>query len=356
MSEAIVLSKLKYFSYILHKQASFIVDLFFKRTIKSGCLAFCLIASRADAIDQAVQTINFNAQDPRPWFTGPILCPSAYVVPVGHINIQPYYYYTYSKGYYDNSWNARSFDTLYTQLIQIPFKFGVVDKMDFGLVPAVIGQQRKGQSSWGLSDCVVSAGFQVLNAGIDDPWPAVKIGIRASLPLGKYKNLDPKKLRTDIHGTGNYFPSVGLVVGKLWHLKGIHYFELRLASYYAFSTHVTVNGKSLYNSLTVKKGTVHPGDVITGTVAVQYNFNKRWAFACDVFYRHRLRASYIGPFNPKDVDVIENKRVSDNFSLAPALEYNFSENLGLIGGCWFSIAGRNTLNFNSGVISLNIYI
>jgi hypothetical protein len=343
------------FLFITIKDYSHVVTTIQKK-ISSSILSIALfLGFDLLAIDQAVQVIEFSKQFPRPWFTGPLLCPSGYVVPVGHINVQPYYYLSYSSGYYSTSWKSEPIKTLRTEILQIPFKFGVVKKMDFGLVPQVTGQHRKNQSSWGISDCVVSAGFQILNAKLEDPWPALRLGIRGTLPLGKYKNLDPKKLRTDIHGTGNYFPSVGVVGTKLYHLTGIHYLEFRLASFYAFSTHVSIKGQSLYNSIAVKRGTVHPGDLITATFAMQYNITKQMAFACDVFYKHQNKAKYIGPFKRSDPIVQENKISSDNFSLAPALEYNFSENLGLIGGCWLSIAGRNSLDFTSGVISLNSY-
>lgn len=328
---------------------------FFKKTIR-GFVCFALIkASSAFAIDQAVQVIQFSQQYPRPWFTGPLLCPSGYVVPVGHINIQPYYYLNYTTGYYTTSWKSQSIDTIRSEIIQIPFKFGVVEKMDFGFVPQVIGQYRKNQSSWGISDCVATAGFQLLNAEIEDPWPAIKLGVRFVIPIGKYDKLNPKKLRTDIHGTGSYYPNVGLVFSKLQHLKGLHYLELRLASFYSFATNVTVKGRSLYYGKYIKKGMVNPGDLITCTFAVQYNFTRNWAFACDVFYKHQMKAKYSGPFDFNDQILKDNSISSDNISISPAIEYNFTENYGLIAGSWLSVAGRNSLNFTSGVIAFNAY-
>lgn len=328
----------------------------FQRKFILFCIAYLFYApTELKAIDQAVQVIEFNKQYPRPWFTGPLLCPAGYVVPVGHVNVQPYYYLSYATGAYSNSWRSEKIDTLRTQILQLPVKFGVIEKMDFGVVPQVIGQHRQSQSSWGIADCIISAGWQLLNAKIQDPWPALKLAFRSSLPFGKYRHLDPKKMRTDIHGTGNYFPSVGLVGTKLYHLKGIHYVEFRFASFYAFATHVSVKGRSLYNAYNLKKGKVSPGDLITATFSIQYNFTRRVAFACDLFYKHQKKTKYAGPFNPHDPIVIGNKKSNDNISLAPALEYNFSQNLGLIGGCWLSVAGRNSLNFTSGVLALNAY-
>jgi hypothetical protein len=42
------------------------------------------------------------------------------------------------------------------------------------------------------------------------------------------------------------------------------------------------------------------------------------------------------------------------FSLAPAIEYNWSDYVGIITGAWFTIAGRNALTFISSVTALNV--
>jgi hypothetical protein len=47
------------------------------------------------------------------------------------------------------------------------------------------------------------------------------------------------------------------------------------------------------------------------------------------------------------------REASIQYSLAPAIEYNWSEKLGLIAGCWLTIAGKNSRKFTSGVIALN---
>jgi hypothetical protein len=44
---------------------------------------------------------------------------------------------------------------------------------------------------------------------------------------------------------------------------------------------------------------------------------------------------------------------SQQVTLAPAIEYNFSEHWGLIAGMWFTVHVHNTSNFVSGVIALN---
>ena len=42
-------------------------------------------------------------------------------------------------------------------------------------------------------------------------------------------------------------------------------------------------------------------------------------------------------------------------TLAPALEYNFTSNLGLIGGVWFPVSGHNTAHHMTYMLALNAY-
>ena len=52
---------------------------------------------------------------------------------------------------------------------------------------------------------------------------------------------------------------------------------------------------------------------------------------------------------------MEYKNISSSRSpdsADPVIEYNWSENLGVLGGAWFSVYGRNSLAFVQGVFSV----
>ncbi len=46
---------------------------------------------------------------------------------------------------------------------------------------------------------------------------------------------------------------------------------------------------------------------------------------------------------------------SAQFSIAPAIEYNWNANIGIIFGSWFTLAGKNSTQFTSGVFAFNYY-
>jgi hypothetical protein len=141
-----------------------------------------------------------------------------------------------------------------------------------------------------------------------------------------------------------------VVSSKLWHLYGIHYFEARFYSGYRIGTPASLCGLSVYGGGPGTHGTIYPGNIFFADIALQYNLSLNWAFACDIFYRRQDRNRFSGKtVSPAGLPS------SEQFSLAPALEYNFSKDLGLIGGVWFTAAGRNTPQFINGLFSLNAY-
>jgi len=70
----------------------------------------------------------------------------------------------------------------------------------------------------------------------------------------------------------------------------------------------------------------------------------------DIVYNHFNKTRFTGK------TILPNTRPSaELFSIAPALEYNWNENIGIIGGTWLSLIGRNTASFTNAVIAFNIY-
>ncbi len=74
----------------------------------------------------------------------------------------------------------------------------------------------------------------------------------------------------------------------------------------------------------------------------------------DIVYTATERTKFAGNpgFTAAGTPATVGSGYSDNLSLAPAIEYNWSESAGFIGGVWFSVYGRNSLNFAQAVLSV----
>jgi len=329
-----------------------------KRFFKPAFFVVCLTRFfELLAIDEGVQVLQFDQRFKAPWLVGPILSPSAYVIPQGHADIQPYFYYNIINGVYDSSWQIRKIKNIQEAIFILPVKVGLGGNFEVGMAPGFVGRYSQGQSSYNLTDWTASVGYQLLFSKLKDPWPAIKAVFRTTFPVGKYQHLRAKKLKTDATGEGSYRPALGLVFGKLIHIYNNHWLELRLVSFYNFLQPVKVKGYNVFGGTYNTNAKVFVGDILTVDFAVQYSLTQRWALAIDVFYRHQNRTFYKGYQGTIELSKQAlNHPSNETLSLAPALEYSFSPKLGLVGGCWFSVAGRNSLQFRTSVISFNVYM
>jgi hypothetical protein len=84
---------------------------------------------------------------------------------------------------------------------------------------------------------------------------------------------------------------------------------------------------------------------------------RNWALALDALGLFGSKRRFSG--NP-GMDLIglpgSNIRpFSVQYSLAPAIEYNLSASMGVITGCWFTVAGKSSGKFENFIIAFNYF-
>ena len=329
---------------------------FIRSLLITGAISVITLTLIAD--EELTRYSEFSKDFPQPWFTGPLLAPSGQTVKPGHYNLQPYVYFYVFGGRYDNHWQYRSEANFYSTVLQLQTKIGLAKRLDIQANPQIIYNSTKGQNSYNIGDLPVSLNIQLFTTNLNTPWPSVKIGFKVWAPLGKYQHLKASKLGTDATGLGSLLPSSTLTLAKLWHIYGIHYLEGRLAINYRIGTDVHVKGINAYGGASNTRGKAFPGNAIYVDGSLQYNLTQRWALACDFYYSHKDKSrfsGYKGTYQ-NGTPARVKRPSSEQFSLAPALEYNWSKNLGVIAGSWFTIGGRNSSEFTSAIAALNIYL
>jgi hypothetical protein len=311
---------------------------------------FLLTSLSIFAGEEETQDILFQNY-PVPWFTGPLIAPSGYTVKPGHFKLQSYFDIFVDVGRYNSHWKSESIPNFYNLTLRCNFKAGLTKWMDVQIVPRVSYKETQEKDSAGFGDLPFGFNFQLIKSEIiSDPWPAVKLILGASIPTGKYEKLNPSRKGTDAMGNGCWYPEVAFVVSKLIYLSGIHYLETRLYTVYRIGTPTSVKGISVYGGDKTTHGVAYPGNIFIGDVALEYNLTQRWALACDFYYLHRNKNRFSGKTVLPAISPSQ-----EQFSLAPAIEYNWSKNVGAIGGIWFSVAGRNAPRFINGILSVNAY-
>lgn len=285
-----------------------------------------------------------------PWFTGPLLAPSGHVVPAGHWNIEPYLFATTTYGNYGPNWHTTSIPKLFSANVQIPIQYGVVSPIDVEIVPQFSWNHADGASKWVINDLPLAIDIQLLTDKPGKWWPGIKLTLSASAPIGKYQNLDPHKLGTDIGGAGTWNENIALVFSRLFHISEAIYYAPRLSFRYTIPNPVHVKNLNAYGGAKGTHGKAYPGNTLVTILGMELSLSPNWALACDFQYEHGNKTRFSGKATAP-----MGGPSNEQFSVAPAFEYNWNAQFGIIAGAWFSFAGRNAHEFASGVVAVNIY-
>ena len=110
-----------------------------------------------------------------------------------------------------------------------------------------------------------------------------------------------------------------------------------------YSSHVPVHGPSYYGGGLGTDGTVSPGLSLSAFLSAELSLTRRWALALDLVYARYGRTTFRGEdgVDANGAPASLETPTGSLFTVAPALEYSWSENEGLIAGMTFGVAGRN---------------
>lgn len=293
-----------------------------------------------------------------PWLTGPLLTTGINVVPVGFINIEPYAGVFVFNGRYDKKWKSVSLPKFYNVNFALSTVIGLTKGIDICMFPQFSYNSTQQTSSLEFGDLPIGFDFQLLLGTLENNLPGIKFYIEEIFPTGKYQKLRPERLFTDAGGLGSFQTVAGISIGKPMVFSDQHYFTPRINFFYNYFSPVNVKGFNAYGGARNTRGRVYPGNEFGCLFAFEYSLTQHWAFAFDAasIYTNKTRFSGKAGTDPITGAKAVLKAPSKlQFSLAPAIEYNFSSSLGIIAGSWFSIAGRNSKRFISGIIALNYY-
>ncbi|GAB5411818.1 MAG: hypothetical protein ChlgKO_09320 [Chlamydiales bacterium] len=293
-------------------------------------------------------TALFSEKQQHPWFTGPLLAPAGHTVPAGKTNYQPYIFVT-NNYQPDSSWAVNPF---------IQFTRGISSWADIKFVTQAFLVTKNNQVATNIADSVVILGLQAME---DQPsgWePDLRFTLGLGFPTGKFERLNPNKLGTDSTGTGSYEPEVSFNFQKLFSMPHGQWLRPRLFLRYTIAAPVKVHEFNAYGGGFETDGKVVPGNNFTATLAFEYAMTQNWVWALDIQAIYAGKTTFSGKRGFVSENSLEPAKIGNGnvvqWSYAPALEYNFSSKVGVIGGVWFTGATRNSREFISYVLSVNL--
>lgn len=291
-----------------------------------------------------------------PWYTGPILAPSAHLMDPGSYNIQPYLFVTWNYGKYQQSGKMERSPTMFQVSPQIPIQIGITSWIDAVVTLQAQYNKENDRSYFDFGDLPISVGFPILKEG---PYiPAILFSVQEVFPTGNYQKLNPTKNGIDATGAGAYTTNFYLNFGKVvWWWWLAHPMAFRLSLKYGVPSDVHVKGFNNYGGGYGTDGKVKPGQSFSADFGYEFSFTQHWAAALDIVYNYSFKTTFRGNLgrvgqDPTSQAASVGGPYNDQLSLAPAIEYNWNENLGAIAGAWFTVWGRNSTAFASGVVSV----
>jgi hypothetical protein len=295
------------------------------------------------------------SREQKPWFTGSLLAPVGEVVPYGDFMIRSYWYYINETDAYDRNWNVVSNSKDFSNITsQFQCLFGLTPWCNFVMVPQVLYNWDRYEQAVGFGDLLVGLDFQLLFPKDASYFPGIKFGVKEVFPTGKYQRFQPKKLFVAQSGYGAFATQLELVLYQIYRLYKECFLTTNFSAKYVLHTSVSLHGFNTYGGGFGTKGRVYPGDFFQANASFELSLTKHWALALDNVYIHRNKDLFLGnpgiSFQGTYAEV--GKPSSEEFSMAPAIEYNFSDRFGMIAGCWFSVFGRNTAQFRNAVLNL----
>ena len=284
------------------------------------------------------------------WWTGPMLAPSAATLPHGHFLIEPYLYDVTAA-------RSNGFGTLSYVL------YGLADRLTVGLMPtAGFNVVRGGPSSSGVGvgDVSLIGQYRLTQFQAGSWLPTTSVAVLESLPSGKYDRLGDRP--SDGLGSGACTTTLALYAQTYVWLPNGRILRLRLDLSGGFSNDVKVEDVSVYGTGAGFRGHARPGNFFAVDPAWEYSLTRRWVLALDVPYRHG-ESTRVSGFDIADANrgqsassVWLSSGPSDALGFAPAIEYSWKPNLGVLVGVRVIAGGRNTAATVTPAVAINIVL
>ncbi|WP_199536087.1 transporter [Dyella solisilvae] len=308
-------------------------------------LLFTLLAPIPACSQEQPQVVMQSRDDA--WWTGPMLANSAETLPPGHLLFEPYLYDIRTSG--ANSYGSRTY-----------FNYGLANRFTVGVIP-VFGYNRVsgGPNSDGvqLGDWTLQAQYRLTQFHEGSWLPTVALQLQETFPTGKYDRLGNRPANG--LGSGAYTTTIGINTQTyLWMPNG-RILRVRFNVSASFSSRAEVEGVSVYGTDANFRGHARPGDNQFVNASLEYSLTRRWVLATDLIYSHNRStqvsgqevAPYGDPFPP---DMHLGSGSSSAFGIAPAIEYSWSPDIGLLLGVRIIPATHRTPSSITPAIALNV--
>jgi hypothetical protein len=287
-------------------------------------------------------------------FTGPLVTPAVNTLPQGMHNIEPYLIHTNVRASYDGERHRHRLDDGLRQwALAVPITYGLTDTLNAQITLSASRTSGGGLHSDGMraGDTTVRVQQRLKGPGDDGTGWVIGLALAQRLPTGSYQRLGNNPL----NGTGNGAARSTLALGgqKLQWLDDGR--ALRWRGQVAWSPspgHVRLVGASVYGTPRDFRGRARVGQAWNASLAAEYALDAHWVLVGEAVWDAASAIQVIGRADGAPLRL--RTGASQAYSLAPAVEYHFNPQVGLIAGVQFTVAGRNASDYVAPQVALNM--
>ncbi len=292
------------------------------------------------------------AQEGAPRFAGPLLSPAP-PLPVGMLNVEPYLIHSQLRGVYDGDGHRRNADAPGGWHLSVPVQYGVHERVTLAATFNAMYNRDSGESrAFDIGDTSLSA-LVGLYAGRGASRPTLTLAVRQSLSTGHHDRLEDRSISVAT-GSGVGATSVGLH-GQAYFIDD--HLRMRAGSAWRIpGSNAGVRGQSAYGTPAGFDGQVRRGAALTSLLAAEYSLSRTWVLAGELMHERESAGSVHGtrPGNAGREAFHRRDPASWRFSVVPAVQYHWSDNVALVAGAQVSLAGRNSSRVVAPQVALNM--
>ena len=283
-----------------------------------------------------------------------MLAASASTLPKGHVLIEPYVFDVIPHGRFDNDGNRFSMPHRHNVGSLTYMLYGLTDRITVGLIPTFsyrYGTDHAGSSGIGFGDLQLQGQVRLAQFREGRAIPTISFVVGETLPTGRYDRLDRNP--SDGAGSGVHTTTLSLYSQYYFWTPNGRILRTRLDLSYALSDSAHLTDTSVYGTTLGFRGVASPGDSFTADLAFEYSVSRNWVLALDIVHSESASTRLRG----RDALLTEVRAESGSsrtLYVAPAVEYNFNANVGVIAGMRLVPDGRNTIATVTPVAAINI--